>query len=127
MIQINVLGYAGEGKSEIIQIIESALRSHGKRALVVTDTPSDLSPQPCKIDCVITEQTTHKSPTDTNFDFLVGQTEAAAYEMVQDQGYVVRIKQRNLIPMPTNANNDYNEGRVNLSIVNNIVVNWSIG
>lgn len=123
MIRINVGGIRGSGKSGIIKIILDALEAEGKTALVVADEV-DVSKRGLNktIDVVIEEVCV--SGTD-KYDFLIGRTESEAYELAQDNGFVVRIASRNGMPMVNTR--DYVEGRINLYINNNIVTNVAFG
>jgi hypothetical protein len=126
MLRIDVSGFSGEGKSEIIGIIRDALKACGKRVLTVEDNRVVANPSPNRVDVVITEsQLSKPRATVPDLDFLVGNTESAAYEMAQDNGFVVRIVKRNDIHMPVTY--DHLFDRVNLSIVDNTVVAWSVG
>lgn len=59
------------------------------------------------------------------FDFLIGKTEAFAFEIVQEYGRVPRIVRRDEHNIP--CTRDVNSQRVNLEVENNLVVRWYIG
>lgn len=126
MLHITVSGFAGEGHSEIISIIEDALKATGKRYIVAKPNQTTVGFQGTPDGIIFEEHTKRPVSFDsTCFDFLIGQTEAAAYEMAQDNGFQVRIVQRNRIPMVVTQ--DVKDNRVNLRVANNIVVGWYIG
>lgn len=59
------------------------------------------------------------------FDFLIGLVESAAFEFVQEHGYSPRIVSRDGNPFV--CTRDHRTDRVNLSIVDNKVIRWTIG
>lgn len=65
------------------------------------------------------------SETKTDFDFLVGLTESAAFELVQAHDYIPRVMRRDAIPL--RASLDTNPRRVNLYVMENRVAGWTIG
>lgn len=125
MLQIDVSGLAGEGKTRIIRIIEAALAKEGLKTLTVS--PDEMiQPRPTLVDAVITEKTLRKPIVGKGkFDFLIGRTEAEAYELIQDQEFIVRVVSRNGIPMV--ATRDFRNDRVNISVMHNVVVSWTVG
>lgn len=57
--------------------------------------------------------------------FLIGMTEAAAYEIAQDHGYTVRIKSRDGVGL--RGTQDIVPMRVNFTVVDNHVVELDVG
>lgn len=60
-----------------------------------------------------------------NFDFLIGLKESVAYEIGQEYGKVVRIVARDGIPALVTS--DLRLDRLNLHVVDNTVVAWTVG
>ena len=60
-----------------------------------------------------------------NFDFLLGKTEAVAFELVQDHDYSPRVVRRDGVSRVITA--DLRLDRVNLVVVENLVVSWYVG
>lgn len=128
MLQIQVTGNTGDNTSEIIDILEAALKAAGKNTVTVRKDLTYcgfISAKQIVLFEEVRENCCASGQLGVNFDFLVGLTESAAYEMAQDHGYVVRIVQRNNIPMV--CTQDVKDNRVNLKIVNNVVASWYIG
>jgi energy-coupling factor transporter ATP-binding protein EcfA2 len=123
MLHVRVAGARNSGKTSLITIIETALRAKSKRCLVVDDEDTRKPKGPGDVDVVITSVQLTKPSTEKNFNFLVGRTEAEAYELAQDQGAVVRVASRNGIPM--HGKHSFPDDCLELVIVNNIVVSWS--
>lgn len=65
------------------------------------------------------------SETKPDFAFLVGLTEAAAFELVQEHGFVPRVMGRD--KQPIRGTCDVQKRRINLYVMNNLVVRWTNG
>lgn len=127
MIKIDITGPAGSGKTRVARLVLQALKLAGIKVSYVSTDETELNVG--HVDVIVVESTTRSAPhtadyTDDQFDYLIGKTESAAYELVQDSDFVARVVSRNFIPMV--ATRDYRADRVNLSIVNNVVVAWAI-
>lgn len=59
------------------------------------------------------------------YDYLLGRTESVAYELAQDEGFVVRITRRDDAYMV--CTRDVRADRINFEVTGNLVVAWSIG
>lgn len=121
MIQIQISGCRGEGKTLVAKIIEKALRESGKRPMIVCENDT-IEKSINKVDCVIREITVIGN---TDYDYLIGRTESEAYELAQDAGFKVRIASRNQIPSVLTR--DYIVDRINLHIQNNLVTCITFG
>lgn len=61
----------------------------------------------------------------TNLDYILGQFESVAWELVQEEGFVPRITSRDGNPLVVTR--DYKTDRVNLVIEDNKVVSYHLG
>lgn len=125
MILIKVSGEKSTQTAEFMDIIQQALTNAGKKALVAK-TKEVVKGTSGKFDCVVVEKPLAESTNDPKaFDFLIGLTESAAYELAQDHGFLVRIWTRNGLPMTREKG--LKADRVNLAIAHDTVVGWHIG
>jgi len=125
MILIKVSGEKSAQTTEYMEIIQQALVDAGKKVLVAK-TKEVVKGLNSKFDCVVVEKPLAESTDDPKaFDFLIGLTESAAYELAQDHGFLVRIWTRNGLPMTREKG--LKADRVNLAIAHNIVVGWHVG